>query len=76
MAKQVSTFNYRKHCISQGRDNIPTLTRKQKKALKQHDAAQNKRVGMCAFKRNTHIVTFMDQTTGEIVVEVGRKVGE
>ena len=53
MAKQVSTFNYRKHCIAQGRDNIPTLTRKQKKALKQHDAAKNKRDGIGSYKLNS-----------------------
>ena len=39
MAKQIPKLKYREHCIRQGRDNIPTLTRKQAKALKQHTAA-------------------------------------
>ena len=39
MANQIPKLMYREHCIKQGRDNIPTLTRKQKKALKQHNAA-------------------------------------
>jgi hypothetical protein len=40
MATVIPKLMYREHCIKQGRDNIPTLTRKQKKALAQHNAAK------------------------------------
>jgi len=39
MAKIVPTLKYREHCIKQGRDGIKPLTRKQAKALKQHNSA-------------------------------------
>ena len=50
MSRIVSTLKYREHCIRQGRDGIKPLTRKQRKALRQHEAAPNKREGVCSFK--------------------------
>jgi len=40
MAKVINALEYRQHCINQGRDGIKPLTRKQKKALRQHIAAK------------------------------------
>lgn len=42
MAKQIPQLMYREHCIKQGRDNIKPLTRRQAKALRQHNEAKAK----------------------------------
>lgn len=69
MAKQVMKLQYREHCIRQNRDNIPTLTRKQKKALKQHKAATaGKDISATGYKAKiTQIIEPRFNILGEIV---------
>ena len=55
MSKVIPALMYREHCISQGRDGIKSLTRKQKKALRQHNAATGKREGVSSFKASSTI---------------------
>lgn len=43
MAKIIPYLKYREHCEKQGRDGIKPLTRRQRKAARQHDAATGKR---------------------------------
>ena len=45
MAKIIPYLEYREHCIKQGRDGIKPLTRRQKKALRQHNEAKRKKDG-------------------------------
>jgi hypothetical protein len=57
MATVIPKLMYREHCIKQGRDNIPTLTRKQKKALKQHNAATaGKDQSLTGYKAKTTVI--------------------
>jgi len=44
MPKIIPRLKYREHCIKQGRDGIKPLTRKQRKALRQHEAAMKEQM--------------------------------
>ena len=61
MATVIPKLMYRKHCIRQGRDNIPTLTRRQAKALKQHEAAK---------EADPRVGTFDTSYKSKVTVEV------
>ena len=69
MAKQIPKLKYREHCIRQGRDGIEPLTRKQKKALRQHTAATaGKDYSATGYKaKTTQIVEPRFNIIGEIV---------
>jgi len=57
MAKQVPQLKYREHCIKQGRDGIKPLTRKQAKALRQHNAATaGKDYSTTGYKAKTTVI--------------------
>jgi hypothetical protein len=46
----IGSVKYREHCVKQGRSGIKPLTRRQAKALRQHEADPNKRDGLCSYK--------------------------
>ena len=76
MSKQIPKLKYREHCIRQGRDGAAyPLTRKQAKALKQHNAATaGKDYSATGYKAKiTQIVEPRFNIFGEIVAFVPKE---